>query len=176
VESIDNRVLQILDKGHTRDDFIRVVKVCRETGLALNPTFVPFTPWITPEGYKELLTVLSKFNLIENVAPIQLAIRLLIPEGSRLLEIPETQAVLGPFNEELLSYEWLHPDPRVDELHQQVMDLLNAGNRRENSRREIFETLWDAVNQIAGTFEPLPEPQNRLSRPAIPYLNEPWYC
>lgn len=176
VESIDNRVLQILDKGHTRDDFIQVIKICRETGLALNPTFVPFTPWITLQGYRELLSVLSEFNLVENVAPIQLAIRLLIPEGSKLLEIPETQAVLGPFNEELLTYEWRHPDLRVDELHQQVMGLVNAGNRRENSRREIFETLWDAVNEITGTFEPLPEPQNRLSRPAIPYLNEPWYC
>jgi radical SAM superfamily enzyme YgiQ (UPF0313 family) len=176
VESVDNRILQILDKGHTRNDFIQGVKLFEEIGLALNPTFVPFTPWITLEGYKELLVLLNELNLVENIAPIQLAIRLLIPEGSRLLELPETQAVLGSFNEELLTYEWVHPDPRVDELHQLTMDLVNAGNREGSSRREIFETLWDAVNQILRTFEPLPEPQNRRARAAIFYLNEPWYC
>ncbi|MFQ5533188.1 MAG: radical SAM protein, partial [Candidatus Methylomirabilales bacterium] len=47
VESIDNRVLILLDKGHTREDFIQVVRLCREAGLTLNPTFVAFTPWIS---------------------------------------------------------------------------------------------------------------------------------
>src|SRR5262249_20591775 len=55
VESVDDDILRILDKGHTRDDFIRVVGTCRRAGVALAPTFVAFNPWITLEGYWDLL-------------------------------------------------------------------------------------------------------------------------
>ena len=43
-------------------------------------------------------------SLIENVAPIQLGIRLLIPEGSRLLELDEVRRNVGPFDPESLFY------------------------------------------------------------------------
>ena len=51
VESVDDRVLGYLDKGHTRADFERAVALMREAWIALTPTFVPFTPWTTIEGY-----------------------------------------------------------------------------------------------------------------------------
>lgn len=176
VESVDNRVLQLLDKGHTREDFIRVAGRFDETGLALNPTFVPFTPWITLEGYRDLLALLNDLSLAENVSPVQLAIRLLIPQGSRLLELPETRRFIGPFDEELLSYQWEHPDPVMDRLQQKVMALVGSTVMREKKRREIFTKIWDTVNEMLGSAEPLPKPRNPISRAAIPYLNEPWYC
>jgi hypothetical protein len=89
VESVDDAVLEKFDKGHTRADFLAVAARFRELGMTLLPTFVPFTPWTTLEGYSDLLGVLAQESLTENVAPIQLAIRLLIPAGSRLLELPE---------------------------------------------------------------------------------------
>ena len=55
VESIDDRVLAQLEKGHTRRDFEQVVERCRAAGLTLVPTFVAFTPWTTLAGYCELL-------------------------------------------------------------------------------------------------------------------------
>ena len=55
VESVDDRILDHLDKGHTRADFERAAGLVREAGIALAPTFVPFTPWTTLEGYVELL-------------------------------------------------------------------------------------------------------------------------
>ena len=60
VESVDDAVLERLEKNHTRADFLRVVEMFREIGLALQPTFVPFTPWVTLEGYCELLEVLRE--------------------------------------------------------------------------------------------------------------------
>src|SRR5271165_2260208 len=51
VESVDNAFLQILDKGHTREDFLGVVKMFRELGMTLHPTFVPFSPWTTMENF-----------------------------------------------------------------------------------------------------------------------------
>jgi radical SAM superfamily enzyme YgiQ (UPF0313 family) len=47
MESIDDRVLERLDKGHTRSDFVRLAGLARAAGLVLRPTFVAFTPWTT---------------------------------------------------------------------------------------------------------------------------------
>src|SRR5262249_32266309 len=87
VETIDERTLGIFEKGHTKADLIQVVELFRELGLALNPTFVTFTPWTTPESYLDLLWTLLQQNLVDNVSPIQYGIRLLIMERSRLLEL-----------------------------------------------------------------------------------------
>ena len=106
VESVDDAVLEKLEKHHTRADFLAAVELFREIGLTLQPTFVPFTPWTTLEGYRDLLALLRKNDLIGNVAPIQLAIRLLIPAGSRLLELEDVRELVGPFDEAALVYRW----------------------------------------------------------------------
>jgi len=87
IEYLDDAVLRALDKGHTRGDFLHVVRAFRSLGMTLHPTFVPFTQWTTMESYLDLLRVIHAESLVENVAPIQLGIRLLLPEGSRLLEL-----------------------------------------------------------------------------------------
>ena len=43
-------------------------------------------------GYLDLLHAIDRLDLVEHVAPIQLAIRLLIPQGSRLLELDDVRA------------------------------------------------------------------------------------
>ena len=82
VESVDDAILDRLAKGHTRADFETALAHCRALGIALAPTFVPFTPWTTLTGYRELLATLLKLHLVEAVPPVQLAIRLLVPQGS----------------------------------------------------------------------------------------------
>ncbi len=106
VESLDDRLLALLDKGHTRADFFEAAKLMRDVGVSLAPTFVTFTPWTTFDRYRHLLETLVELDLVGNVAPIQLAIRLLIPEGSRLLELAETREKIGPFDPNALSYQW----------------------------------------------------------------------
>src|SRR5262249_17837653 len=95
VESVDDRVLAILDKGHTREEFVNVVALCRDAGLTLVPTFVAFHPWLTLDTYCDLLNAIDALQLVDHVAPIQLAIRLLIPRGSKLLGHPDLAPVLG---------------------------------------------------------------------------------
>jgi hypothetical protein len=179
-ESVDGAVLERLDKGHTRADFLAVVERFREVGLTLQPTFVPFTPWTTLEGYGELLAVLGENELVENVAPIQLGIRLLIPAGSRLLELAEVRELVGPFDPAALVYPWRHPDPRVDALCEEVQELVRAGEKLNRPRARIFARIWDAASAAAGAagvaaYARWPEPA-LVARAAIPYLNEPWYC
>lgn len=176
VESVDDDVLHRLDKGHTRADFLEVNRILRDLGAVLHPTFVPFTPWTTLDGYIELLRVLRENDLVENVAPIQLAIRLLIPAGSRLLELEDVRRLVGPFDPSALFYPWQNPDPRVDELSKQIEEIVAANEKRKLPRREIFERIWKAAHEAAGIDSESAAPPVLVSRAAIPYLNEPWYC
>jgi hypothetical protein len=180
VESADDEVLEKLDKHHTRADFLEAVQLLRDVHLAFQPTFVPFTPWTTLEGYCELLELLREQRLIENVAPIQLAIRLLIPAGSRLLELPEMESVVDAFDEAALVYPWKHADSRVDLLSAQLQEIVNSCEKSNLSRNRIFERIKEAAYSAAGRTNPHPSANNALSILAapttIPYLDEPWYC
>jgi radical SAM superfamily enzyme YgiQ (UPF0313 family) len=177
VESVDNAVLEKLEKHHTRADFLRVRALFREAVMVLQPTFVPFTPWTTLEGYCDLLEVIRKNDLMESVAPIQVAIRLLIPAGSRLLELPEIREQVGPFDEAALVYPWRNPDARVDQLCDEVQRLVHSGEKLKRSRTHIFARIWEEAHRAAGLSEVADRALPVLvARAAIPYLNEPWYC
>src|SRR5579863_1175655 len=154
VESVDDAVLEKFDKGHTRADFLAVVARFRELGMTLLPTFVPFTPWTTLDSYTDLLDVLAKQGLTENVAPIQLAIRLLIPAGSRLLELPEVSAMVGPFDSAALVFPWKHQDARVDALAREISLLVQRGDSLKLSRKEIFSHIRRAAYAATGKRAP----------------------
>lgn len=169
VESIEDAVLEKLAKGHTRADFIEAVRVMRDAALTLQPTFLTFTPWTSWQGYSELLQVLVDLDLVENVSPIQLAMRLLIPAGSRLLELPDIREIIRPFDATALSYQWRHSDPAIDQLCTQVQALIQREERRKATRTDIFQGIWELAHGSRPDFHP-------ASRATIPYLNEPWYC
>ncbi|MEO7271030.1 MAG: CUAEP/CCAEP-tail radical SAM protein [Vicinamibacterales bacterium] len=173
VESVDDGILERLAKGHTRADFERAVGLCRAAGLSLSPTFVAFTPWTTLAGYCALLQMLDRLGLIEPVAPIQLAIRLLVTAGSRLLELPEIVRLAPRFDAETMTYPWRHLDPEVDRLHAVVAGI--AGDRGSDSRRETFDQIWLAAHAAAGLTPPTRA--TVVASPApIAYMSEPWYC
>ena len=176
VEAIDDRVLALLDKGHTRADFERLIELMRDTGLPLSPTFVAFTPWTTVEGYAELLRAIADLGMVNNVAPVQYAIRLLIPGGSRLLELHDVQQLTGEFDAQALCYPWRHPDPRVDLLQREIEQLVAQKLRQNVSRHDIFDAVYREAERAAGKpADPWTSPPLR-ARASIPYLTEPWYC
>ncbi len=180
VEAVDDRILEILDKGHTREDFFEAVALFRRLGLVLNPTFVAFTPWTTIEGYLELLAVLLELDLVEHVAAIQYGIRLLIPRGSRLLELRAVREMVGAFDEERLVFPWRHVDPRVDRLGDAVLDAVHRGQHCGLPRRELFRGVWRLASAAAERDARRGLDLSALDRaPAaatVPYLTEPWYC
>jgi radical SAM superfamily enzyme YgiQ (UPF0313 family) len=172
VESIDDRVLEILDKRHTREDFFKVVALFKEVGLVLQPTFVAFNPWTTLSGTLDLLQTIAQLDLVENVAPIQWGVRLLIPAGSKLLDREEARSVVGEFDEAALAYRWAHPDPRVDQLCEAILAIVKEGLDQEQSRSEIFDRVWQAANEAAGEQRALPA----YARQPVPRLSENWFC
>ena len=177
IESMDDEVLARLDKGHTRRDVERVVDLMREVGLPLAPTLVAFTPWTSLESYLDLLAAMDRLGLVEHVAPIQWSIRLLIPAGSRLLELDEISRLVGPFDPLALAFPWRHPDPRMDRLQAEVAGVV--GRRETAGRAEIFSAIRERARSAASgevDASRLPEPRPRAARVTVPYLTEPWYC
>ena len=173
VESIDDAVLARLEKGHTAADFETAVALCRGAGLVLSPTFVAFTPWTTVGAYRALLETIDRLDLVDQVAPIQLAIRLLIPEGSRLLELDDVRALATTFDDRSLTYRWMHADPAVDQLQETIAVLV--GRRLNAPRRELFDEIWAVAHDASPAVRRVPHP-GLLPRAAVPYLDEPWYC
>jgi radical SAM superfamily enzyme YgiQ (UPF0313 family) len=178
VESVDDCILEKLAKNHTRANFLDVLENFRELGLALQPTFVPLTPWTTLDGYRDLLAVIAENDLVEHVAPIQLGIRLLIPEGSRLLELEEVRRDVGAFDAAALVYPWRHADARLDMLAARVQGIAGEADRLKQSRSDTFAQIWRAAAEAAGAgaAEPVWQPPAGASRAAIPHFSEPWYC
>jgi len=174
VESLDDRVLGLFDKGHTREDFVEAVALCRSAGVTLVPTFVAFHPWLTLESYCDLLDTIASLDLVDHVAPIQLAIRLLVPEGSRLLTLDDMRKHISRFDPATLTYRWDHPDPRVDALHRDVTALV--GMRLTADRRAVFADITALAHDRAGRPRPSGDSRPARARATVPYLNEPWYC
>ena len=174
VESVDDKVLDYFAKNHTRADFERALQLCREAEIFLAPTFVSFTPWTTIEGYLDLLSTLLRLRLVEAVPSIQLCIRLLVPEGSYLLQLPGFREMIEPFNTKLLGYPWRHVDPRVDALQKAVQVCAAQGDQQELARKDIFEQIWRLTHDALGRSA-LPLTQADFGE-AIARLSEPWYC
>jgi radical SAM superfamily enzyme YgiQ (UPF0313 family) len=173
VEAVDDGILRLLDKNHSSRDFDRAVALTREAGIALAPTFVAFTPWTTLEGYIALLERLLELQLVESVPPVQLTIRLLVPEGSYLLKLPGFVEKLMAFDPRLLGYPWSHSDPRVDRLQQDLTTWVARSEQDSVPRREVFAAIWRMAHEAVG--RPAPKLAGNLGSP-IPRLSEPWYC
>ncbi len=170
IESLDDAVLAKLAKGHTRADFLEALGLMRAAGLSMSPTFIPFHPWTTVESYRDFLRTLVECGLTSQITPIQLAIRLLIPEGSLLMELPEVRSLVGLFDARALYYPWHNPDPALDRLCATIQETIKREEKHRTPRAEIFRQIWDLAG--AGAFPDAPMPD----RSTIPYLTEPWYC
>jgi tRNA A37 methylthiotransferase MiaB len=180
VESVDEHVLTIYGKNHTRQDFVECVEILRSIGLQINPTFIAFSPWTTLLSYADFLHLIVKLDLIDNVAPVQYALRLLIPASSKLLDLEEVRSLVGEYDQQNLVYPWVHPEPLVDELQSNVMAAVQKGVSWRESRRRIFQRIWELAQQTCCESTGQQWRSSLLDqappRASIPFLTEPWYC
>ena len=197
-ESTSDRVLARLQKGHTRRQMEEAVKLLRETGLSIQPTWMPFTPWASLDDYLFMLRWIRQQGLIPHVPAVQLSIRMLVPPGSALLEDDDPSAWRGSLDAAHFTYRWLHPDPRMDALQQQVARIAEvAGQAQANGSSaksaqsaahatpaqeienanpfEVFRRIEREAYQMAGQSAPTwPIPSTHVPQP--PRLTEHWFC
>ncbi len=171
VESLSDRVLSRLQKGHTRADVFEALALCRRVGLALRPTFVPFTPWTELGDYLELVDWILGEGLVDSLEPIQLAIRLLVPPGSAMLWERDRAPWLGALDPKALGHVWTHPDPRMDRLFEAVSRIVEE--HADDEPRATTHAIRAAAYRAAERpLSPLVVPPRRF----VPHLSESWFC
>ena len=174
-ESLSDSVLEKLDKGHTRADLERALEAARTVGIAVRPSWLPFTPWTTLDDYLELIDWLLARDLVDCVEPVQLAIRLLVPPGSALLERPDIQPFLRGLDAGAFTYRWEHPDPRMERLSGTIADIVHRANHAREPATRTFRKVREAAYAAAGR-PPEALATHAERRPVAPRLTEPWFC
>ena len=175
-ESTDDRVLGLLEKGHTRVDLDRAIDLVAAAGITLRPTWVAFTPWTTAESFLDLLAFVEEQGLINNVQPVQYALRLLVPPGSPLIGVLESQRRLGRFDDEGLTFTWSSADPRLDALQADIATLVETASSVDEEPYEMTfaQVKRAALRTLRGEDRPVTvAPQRRQS---VPGLTEAWFC
>ena len=130
LESVNDEILVRLEKGHTTAEAVHALDLLREHGIETRPSFMPFTPWTTPRDVLEIVEFVAAHDLVANVDPVQYTIRLLVPEGSLLLEREDLREHLGAYDAERLSYPWRSADPAADRLQGPPQRAREAERRR----------------------------------------------
>jgi hypothetical protein len=178
VESLSDIVLGHLDKGHSRGDVREALEILRGAGIAMRPTFVPFTPWTTIDDYIDILEFVESEKLIDHVDPVQYSIRLLVPPGSLLLSSADSQQWLGRLAEESFKYEWKHPDPRMDALQARVGAVVEQATTRSEDAAQTFHSICDLAYSARGDQRPIrgSSPYVNPLRLRPPRLTEAWFC
>jgi radical SAM superfamily enzyme YgiQ (UPF0313 family) len=177
VESFSDTVLTHLAKGHTRAEVFEALALMRAAGIALRPSLLAFTPWTTLDDYVELFDIIETAGLIDYVDPVQYTIRLLLPPGSLLLELPAMRPFLGPLDQPVFTYRWTHPDPRMDALQQAATKVVEEATRQEEDPALTFDRLR-ALAVATRDGRPALPPSLTLvpERRRPPRLTEPWFC
>ena len=177
VESINDDVLLQLDKGHTGTQVAEVFDLMAQVGIALRPSLMPFSPWETLQSYIALLTFFEERKLIEHVDPVHFSIRLLIPPGSAVLDIPGAKKWLKELDAPAYTYRWTHPDPRMDDLYKVVSTLVEKAQSVQADPIETFfhiKALALAANEQDMCVSCAIKGYG--TRKVLPHLTESWFC
>lgn len=177
VESLDEEILAILDKGHTAADATEAVRVLRAAGIEPRPTLLPFTPWSSVETLNRIVDWVLAEDLLGNLDPIQLAIRLLVPEGSLLAAHRAFAPHAGAYDRERLQITWAHPDPGMDELQQQLEQRVADGAAADEDGPATLIEMVRLIRRAGRRDDDLDA--GRIPAGSVqgrPRMTEPWFC
>ncbi len=182
LESVNDDILGRLDKGHTAVEAAQAVAVLRQHGIDLRPSLLPFTPWTTMADMVDLMDFVALHDLVGSVDPVHYSIRLLLPEGSLLLDRPDVRTHLGPYDPAQLTWTWKPVDPALDDLQaslaaiaeQAAADGAPLGATYLEIRRAV---LAAATGTAAGGAGGIPlVPVSTGPTEDRPRLTEAWFC
>lgn len=164
-ESVNDHLLNVLDKGHTASDLDLALRLTEETGIALRPTWLPFTPWTSATDYLALLRFIETRQLVDLTPPVQLGLRLLVPSDSPLVDPMRAMGSLATYDSDGLTWNWRHEDARMDDLQGEIAGLAE----RQASFSQIKEAACRRLEA-----EPWPD----VTAPHVhrPGLTEDWFC
>lgn len=171
-EATREHILARLEKGHSPVDMDTALEILADAGLAVQPTWVPFTPWTTMDDYLHLLEWIRRRQLVAHVPAVQLSIRLLVPPQSALLDHEDVESWRGPLDSANFTYRWTHPDPCMDELQQVVAGI---AEQADGNPYMTFNQVERTAYALAGREPPQPQLGAAIDLPP-PRLSEDWFC
>lgn len=171
VESLSDRVLRALDKGHTSADVPVALHAVRAAGIDLRPTLLPYTPWSGIPDLRALFDFADEHDLVDEIDPVQYTLRLLLPPGSPLVDGPPPW--LGPFDADNFTWTWAHDDERLDELQRASAQVAARASECGAPQRRTFEELRSLVDAEASRRPARPR---RRAPHEVPRLTETWFC
>lgn len=175
VESLDDTILAHLDKGHTAADAGLAVDLARAGGIDIHPTWLPFTPWTTARGVADIARFVWDKDLAAVTDPVQLSIRLLIPDGSLILDVPGISRYVLGYDPAALGHRWRSADPAMDELQARLATLAEEGATRQDSPIDTLARMSLEIAETAGIEVPIRAiPAGAMT--GRPRLTEPWFC
>jgi hypothetical protein len=121
---------------------------------------MPFTPWTTRDSLAALARFADDHDLAGSIDPVHWSIRLLLPQGSLLLDVPEIQPHLTGYDADLLGHQWRSADPAMDALQRALATTVEDGG--------------DFADVCAAIGAPPPAPWTPAD--ARPHLTESWFC
>lgn len=177
VESLNDTVLTQLAKHHSGQEVREAFALMRQVGIPLRPSLLPFSPWETLESYLLLLDFFEQEHLVEQIDPVHLSIRLLIPPGSAVLDAPDERPWLGELDPAGYSYRWQHPDRRMDTLQSLVAILVEEAQSTQEDPLLTFLRVKELAKKAAGQpWSGAQAYQQYGPRREVPHLSESWFC
>jgi radical SAM superfamily enzyme YgiQ (UPF0313 family) len=170
-ETVDDATLAILDKNHTVPDMTRAVAILRAAGIHIRPTWLPFLPWTSPDQLGDLVAFLDENRLWSATDPVQLAIKLLIPEGSLLESHPAVVPYLGGYDAASLTWTWRFEHAATKRLQEELDAIAAEGSDCDAEAADTLAAMRARIAVAAGlelTEMPVSAPTPRLS--------ESWFC
>jgi radical SAM superfamily enzyme YgiQ (UPF0313 family) len=183
-ETTNERILRILDKGHTPAEAAEAVRILRSAGIEPRPSWLPFTPWTRAKDLLDIFEFCSSFDVVANVDPVQFSLKLLVPPGSLLLDVPEMRRYLEDYDTDALSFRWRVEDPATIELQKTLADIAERAGEGAWSIRSTVSAMAAEVarvcalgesgmRQLLGRLQALTSDEVLRSRPR---LSESWFC
>lgn len=176
VECLDDTILALLAKGHTAADAHRAVALLAEHGIDARPSFLPFTPWTTAGGVADICDFVLDHGMVDVVEAVQYSLRLLIPPGSLMLELPELAPHLDGFDRERFTYDWHAADPQVDALCAAVGEVVADAAARGDGAAATFRTVYGLVAAAVGRDPARADAVDVDACSGRPRLTEAWFC
>jgi radical SAM superfamily enzyme YgiQ (UPF0313 family) len=166
-ECVNDEILRYLDKGHTAAQAALSVMMLRDYGIEVRPSWLPFMPWTTVRDVLDILDFVVDNDLVGNVDPVQYTIKLLIPKGSLMLDVPEIAPYLGAYDARNLTYTWRAADERTLPLQEELTRLVAT-----DECEDVFERIYRTVLDASGDARPVRD----VTYAPKPRLTEAWFC
>ncbi|MGI9611154.1 MAG: radical SAM protein, partial [Acidimicrobiia bacterium] len=171
-ESVDEETLTVLDKNHTVADMNQALDVLREAGIHVRPTWLPFLPFTSLGDLAGLVDYLDSHRLWPAIDPVQLSIKLLIPEGSLLERHPAVVDFLEGYDDEALTWRWRYADPAVEVLQKELQSIASEASDCGEEALPTLGRMRTAIGAATGVnLAPY-----RPSESPVPRLTESWFC